>query len=270
MPAAKTHILSIFLPNTLCFALHLFGSLHRASRDLNRGYLHGGVLADFVGQKPPNSRFPLLLLDCVVLVLQCLMLAVHSDREHVRGSLRKFTPLGGRDAGAAGGQGVVALGLGRLAVADDFAARAGAATNLNLPEQVAMLDQNAAERGEARRGERFIQEGDSVGLNENVSDAGTYNNLSNSAARNESPTPEANNGDGGEEADVDSLLHDVLISGLGMLGHYDIIYALRTASTDFESAAAHSLRILGYTTNLTAIAARRGSLPLEPPRPADL
>lgn len=48
-----------------------------------RGYLHGGVIIDLIGYKGPTSKLHLLLLDMLVLVLQCVMLAVHIEMEMV-------------------------------------------------------------------------------------------------------------------------------------------------------------------------------------------
>ncbi|KAK8089052.1 hypothetical protein PG997_004013 [Apiospora hydei] len=70
-------------PNLLCMLLHIVTSLPQAS-EASRGYLHGGVLVDFVGQRPPTSKFTLLLLDAVLLGLQCVMLAVSMERDKVR------------------------------------------------------------------------------------------------------------------------------------------------------------------------------------------
>lgn len=304
MPAAQSHIVSIFLPNMTCFLLHLFGSLPRASRDVHRGYLHGGVLADFIGQKPPSSRLPLLLLDCFVLLVQCLMLAVHSDREELRASMRKFTPFGssgangGAGGGGQGGAAAVGLGFGRLAVAADFAAQAGAAARSQTPPlrrsesaaaaAASIQDQDAAERGEAGR-ERQESEADIEGTttsDDESADQQQQQQVGGSGTEGEETlggtdgdgdgdgAGDGENGDGGArlqgaEAAADALLHDVLNSGLGVLGEFNIMHTLRTASMDFESAAAHSLRTLGYTATLTALAARRGSVPMESPRPND-
>ncbi|KAK8082109.1 hypothetical protein PG996_000890, partial [Apiospora saccharicola] len=70
-------------PNLLCMLLHIATSLPQAS-EASRGYLHGGVLVDFVGQKPPASKFTLLLLDLILLGLQCFMLSVNMERDKVR------------------------------------------------------------------------------------------------------------------------------------------------------------------------------------------
>lgn len=70
-------------PNLLCMLLHIVTSLPQAS-EASRGYLHGGILFDFVGQKPPASKFTLLLLDLILLGLQCFMLSVNMERDKVR------------------------------------------------------------------------------------------------------------------------------------------------------------------------------------------
>jgi len=52
--------------------------------EATRGYLHGGVIIDFIGQKPPTWRLALISLDLVIWGVQCLMLAVHQEREKLR------------------------------------------------------------------------------------------------------------------------------------------------------------------------------------------
>jgi len=56
-----------------------------------RGYLHGGIIIDLIGQKGPTSKLHLVLLDILVLLLQCLMLTVHVERERLSGILTAFT-----------------------------------------------------------------------------------------------------------------------------------------------------------------------------------
>lgn len=46
-----------------------------------RGYLHGGLIIDFVGQKGPTSKLRLFLLDLLVLFLQLVMFAAHTERQ---------------------------------------------------------------------------------------------------------------------------------------------------------------------------------------------
>lgn len=77
--------------------LHLVTALPQAS-EISRGYLHGGVLVDFVGQKAPTSKFSLLLLDLVVLCLQCLMLSVNLEKDRVKKILNPPRPAEGNAA----------------------------------------------------------------------------------------------------------------------------------------------------------------------------
>ena len=87
MPAHPSHVVSILLPNVICILCHIFMTLPIGT-EASRGYLHGGILVDFVGQTPPQSRLFLLAMDACILVLQCLMLAVHSQREALRETVK--------------------------------------------------------------------------------------------------------------------------------------------------------------------------------------
>ncbi|KAK4227201.1 hypothetical protein QBC38DRAFT_478218 [Podospora fimiseda] len=95
LPAQRVHVVIIFVPAIICILCHIFFALPEAS-EATRGYLHGGVLMDFIGQQPPRSRFTLIINDIMILFLQCLMLAVHQDRERlkqaVNPSLRTLIP----------------------------------------------------------------------------------------------------------------------------------------------------------------------------------
>jgi hypothetical protein len=48
--------------------------------EATRGYLHGGLAMDFVGQKGPTSKLHLFLLDCLILILQLVHLAAMLTR----------------------------------------------------------------------------------------------------------------------------------------------------------------------------------------------
>ena len=49
-----------------------------------RGYLHGGMLIDFVGQLGPVSKVKLVLFDILILVLQVVMLAAALERRSLK------------------------------------------------------------------------------------------------------------------------------------------------------------------------------------------
>lgn len=82
-PAHRPYIGAILGVNILCFLLHLFGGAPSAS-EATRGYLHGGLIMDFIGQKGPSSKLHLLLLDLLVTVLQTVHLSAHLLRLKLR------------------------------------------------------------------------------------------------------------------------------------------------------------------------------------------
>jgi hypothetical protein len=97
IPQQKPYVGPLFVTNFICIILHLFTARSSAGEAM-RGYLHGGVIIDLIGQKGPTSKLHLLLLDLLVLALQCLMLAVHVEREKLASSLAAFLKPG-TDAG---------------------------------------------------------------------------------------------------------------------------------------------------------------------------
>lgn len=91
-PAAHRHIGAIFSTNLLCLILHVLFS-PPAAGEATRGYLHGGILIDFVGQESPVSRIRLVSLDMLTCALQLVILAVVLER-------RKIAPLSVSQSGA--------------------------------------------------------------------------------------------------------------------------------------------------------------------------
>lgn len=80
IPKSAPCIGAIFGANILCALLHIFLARPEAG-EAERGYLHGGLLIDFVGQHGPTSKIRLLAFDVLVLALQLLTLAVHLERQ---------------------------------------------------------------------------------------------------------------------------------------------------------------------------------------------
>lgn len=66
--------------NILCIFLHLFLAPSRSTEEM-RGYLHGGIIIDLIGQKGPSSKLKLVVLDLLVLILQAILFTIHLDRE---------------------------------------------------------------------------------------------------------------------------------------------------------------------------------------------
>ncbi|MBE7180933.1 MAG: DSC4 family protein, partial [Terriglobus roseus] len=85
----KPYIGAIIGTNLLCLILHLYLA-QPAAGEATRGYLHGGLLIDFVGQKGPSSRWLLAALDVAIALLQLVMLAaVVEERELLQHQKRK-------------------------------------------------------------------------------------------------------------------------------------------------------------------------------------
>ncbi|KAF1817009.1 DUF1746-domain-containing protein [Eremomyces bilateralis CBS 781.70] len=75
-------ISAIFITNILCMVLHLYCARPSAS-EAARGYLHGGLLIDFIGQEGPISKLSLLMLDFAIMGLQVIMLSVNGEVRRV-------------------------------------------------------------------------------------------------------------------------------------------------------------------------------------------
>jgi hypothetical protein len=82
-PTRPAFVAAIVFPNIICILFHLFAVLPKGS-ETSHGYLHGGVLVDFIGQVPPKLRISFLLIDFLILGFQAFMYAVHEEREAIR------------------------------------------------------------------------------------------------------------------------------------------------------------------------------------------
>lgn len=73
----------IFATNIICMLLHLMLA-PPAAGEATRGYLHGGLVIDFVGQLSPVRRWRLLGTDLLLLALQILMLGMTVERRALK------------------------------------------------------------------------------------------------------------------------------------------------------------------------------------------
>ncbi|GAB7343433.1 hypothetical protein MBLNU457_1460t1 [Dothideomycetes sp. NU457] len=69
--------------NILCFILHAYFARPEAG-EATRGYLHGGLAMDFIGQKGPTSKIHLLCLDVLVLILQLVHIGILSVKKKAK------------------------------------------------------------------------------------------------------------------------------------------------------------------------------------------
>ncbi|KAG6293123.1 hypothetical protein E4U09_003120 [Claviceps aff. purpurea] len=231
MPAGRVHVLLVVVPNLICMLLHLFTSLPRGP-DFHRGYQHGGLIIDFVGQQPATYRIYYLIADLAILVLQCLMLTVHTQREQLRVLLKTFRPI-----------------LPELS--GDMQATAIAARSLQ--------DLDAEERGVLLHGQDVTTP---------AANLTTMEEGGGVAMRHAGGSLEAVEGD--QNGEAGSLLQrstseecpraplsDIINSGNAVLGNYCIIQSVVSAAGDFERTAAHSLRTISYEATLATLQARR-------------
>ncbi len=65
--------------NFICILLHTLLS-PPAGTEATRGYVHGGLAMDFIGQAAPTSRIRLVLLDLLVVVLQMTQMSTFMAR----------------------------------------------------------------------------------------------------------------------------------------------------------------------------------------------
>ncbi|CAG8982651.1 hypothetical protein HYALB_00006049 [Hymenoscyphus albidus] len=89
-PPHRPFLWIIFGPNLFCALLHLLSSRPEAGESM-RGYLHGGIMIDIIGQKGPTSKVHLLILDILVLGLQCFMLSVIVEKERLTKVMKAYT-----------------------------------------------------------------------------------------------------------------------------------------------------------------------------------
>jgi hypothetical protein len=204
--------------------LHLFSSLPSAG-EASRGYLHGGILIDFVGQRAPSSRLGLLMLDLVVLAVQCFMLAVHVERERLRKILlpSRHLQTGGEITGS----------------------EIPGSAMTHHPEQ----DHDSEERGVLRNVQNFAD-----GTNDIEMQSMNHSERITEGERDESGRLLP---DDSTQASSSADLGDVLRSGNAILADLYVVEAIRTAGNDYRSAAAHSLQTLGYAATIARLTAER-------------
>ena len=82
-PADRPILAPVLGSDVLCILLHTCLSTPTAS-EATRGYLHGGLALDLIGQKAPASKAQLVLLDLLVVALKTVQLATVIVRSRLR------------------------------------------------------------------------------------------------------------------------------------------------------------------------------------------
>jgi hypothetical protein len=74
------YYIAVLVGNILCVAMHFFFRISRPG-EATHGYLHGGLLLDFVGQVGTASTLQLLIYDIIILIIQLVFLDVSQTRK---------------------------------------------------------------------------------------------------------------------------------------------------------------------------------------------
>jgi hypothetical protein len=195
-----------------------------------RGYLHGGVIVDLIGYKGPTSKIHLVLLDSLVLALQCLMLSVHAETERLKAVLTAFA---------------------------NPAAAAAAAERQPRAEVVAAQDLDSEERGLMR--DAVTNDGDielQPMASPNTGPSNATGNNNESEERNEErerllaePPPRE------EEEDEHPL--DMYYSGQVVIADFHVLHTLKRQWDDYGNASGSALQTVGFSAEFARVAADR-------------
>ncbi|KAI1158167.1 DUF1746-domain-containing protein [Nemania serpens] len=221
------HVSAIIAPNLLCMFLHLISAPLEAG-EASRGYLHGGIIVDFIGQRAPSSRFTLILLDAAVLAIQCVMITINIEKERIRNVIKP--------------------------------PRANTLSGTTLVASTTGQDHDSEERGVLRDAPEI----DETNETNNVEMRPLASRSSGGLSDSESPGGEGSRllrRSGIRQTSQSGSLVDVLRSGNAVIGNFNIPHSLRTAWHSRENApegvAAYALQNVGYNATLAALAAQR-------------
>lgn len=250
MPAPRPQMYTIFGSNILCILFHLILALPEANETM-RGYLHGGVIIDFIGQQAPTSRLGLLLLDCMVLVLQCVMCAVWLEKDRLK---KIEATLKIVSAGGVVKSSNTAAPLPTVTAAMDIMTGAQTSTqDLDSEERGILRDdplpQNETNDIEMRPliNPRNSAAADGDGAS-TILEARYQRILNNMGGSNSTDGP-----------DTRPSLLDVMISGNGLLANFHVVHSIRTLVADNANdpvAVGYPIQLTGYGARFAALAAQ--------------
>lgn len=226
MPQHRPYIGSIFGPNIICILLHIFTARSEAGEAM-RGYLHGGIIIDLIGQKGPTSKLHLVLLDILILLLQCFMLTVHVERERLTGILTAFT------------KGTPVSDQPRAAVVsthDIDAEERGVMGSDEMTEMPRETETSGPDSGLAFDRRLVMDEVEEEELMER-------------AQLLDEPPPR-------EEPEDDHPL-DIFFTGTAVVADFHIVDTLKKQWADYGNASASALQTVGFSAEFAATTANR-------------
>ena len=194
-----------------------------------RGYLHGGVIVDLIGQTGPTSKVHLILLDLLVLLLQCVMLAATLEKENLSKVL------------------IVLVGSGMMTSSSTFESQP-------REDIVSAQDLEAEERGAMRHG---ITDPDDVEMGSRNTISSTLNTAQEGEARNEEHEQLLAEPSRREEEDNEQNPLDVFYAENARLATFHVIPALRSQLQDYGNASGSALQTVGFSAEFARSAASR-------------
>jgi len=192
-----------------------------------RGYLHGGVIVDLIGQKGPTSKIHLVLLDFLVLGLQCFMLAVHVEKERLQAILKAFLS----------------------------PSTAAATAAENRAAYVSAQDHDAEERGKIRDNVVVAENGD-IELQPLASQYDGPSTATNEPDRNEererllAEPPR-------RQEEEENYPVDMFWSGTAIVADFHVLHNLRRQWEDYGNATESAIQTVGFSAELAAVTANR-------------
>jgi hypothetical protein len=224
MPQHRPYIGAIFGPNVVCMLLHILTARSEAGEAM-RGYLHGGIIIDLIGQKGPTSKLHLVILDILVCALQCFMLAVHLERERLAAVLAAFVS-------------------------------PTAASDQPRVEVVSSQDHDAEERGVMREG--VTSNGDielqpmasTIGVTASRNSGGSVDHDQDRERLLAEPPLR-------QDTEDDDTPLDTFWSGTAIVADFHVLHTLRKQWDDYGNASASALQTVGFSAEFAAVTANR-------------
>lgn len=91
----------VVFANLLCLLTHTISPAPQSTGWASRGYIHGGLIIDFVGELGPVSKWRLVGLDLTIFALQLLILVVGTEKLKEAGHVVPQEPANTQDLEAA-------------------------------------------------------------------------------------------------------------------------------------------------------------------------
>lgn len=149
----KPYLPMILFTFTVNFLLHLLYPAPAAGEE-TRGYLHGGLMIDFIGQQGPTNKWKLASLDIALLLLEMVMLAVHVKRRDLKKNLARISA-GAETSDTAAAEGSTDAETASSAPPAATATSTAPANTTNSEAAAREQDADAEERGVLRRTDTF-------------------------------------------------------------------------------------------------------------------